>query len=120
MGQVLSHFIDQSFHIPTPTLTETNLAHQEGKVFVITGSNTSVGYQLASILYSHDATVYIAARTESKALTAISDLQKLHPQPKGKLVYLHLDLSDLSSIKPPLTISSPRRAGLMSSGTPPP
>jgi retinol dehydrogenase 12 len=99
MGQVFSHFLDQSFRIAAPTLTEKNLPDQSSKVFIITGSNTGVGYQLASILYSKNATVYIAARTESKALTAISTLQKLHPQSKGKLVYLHLDLSDLSSIK---------------------
>ena len=91
--------MDQSFRIPAPTLTEKNLPDQHGKVFIVTGSNTGVGYQLAAILYQHNATVYIAARTESKARTAISNLQELHPQSKGTLHYLHLDLSDLSGIK---------------------
>lgn len=99
MGGIFSSFMNQSFRIPAPTLTEKNLPDQQGKVFIVTGSNTGVGYQLASILYQHNATVYIAARTESKARSAISDLQALHPQSKGTLHYLHLDLSDLSSIK---------------------
>jgi retinol dehydrogenase-12 len=99
MGASFSSFLNQSFRIPPPILTEKNLPNQQGKVFIVTGSNTGVGKELASILYKHDATVYIAARTESKAQTAISDLQSLHPSSKGTLHFLHLNLSDLSTIK---------------------
>ena len=99
MGTVFSSFMNQSFRIPPPTLTEKNLPDQHGKVFIITGSNTGVGKELASILYQHNATVYVAARTESKARTAIEDIKSLHPSSKGTLHYLHLDLSDLSTIK---------------------
>ena len=99
MGQVLSHFWSQSFHIPTPPLTEKNLPDQSGRVFIVTGSNTGVGYQLASILYGANATVYVAARTETKAIEAISQIKSAHPSSKGKLTFLKLDLSDLSTIK---------------------
>ena len=95
----LRAFWSQSFFIPTPPLTEKNLPDQQGKVYLITGSNTGVGYQLCSILYQHNAKVYIAARTESKALSAIESIKKLHPESKGSLHYLHLDLSDLRTIK---------------------
>lgn len=98
MGQIVSSFLNQSFRIPPPTLTEKNLPDQTGKVFIVTGSNTGVGKELASILYQHNATVYIAARTESKALAATTDLKSLHPNSNGTLHFLPLDLSDLSTI----------------------
>ncbi|KAJ9610836.1 short-chain alcohol dehydrogenase [Cladophialophora chaetospira] len=95
----LRAFWSQSFGIPTPPLTEKNLPDQTGKVFLVTGSNTGVGYQVASILYAHNAKVWVAARTESKALAAIEDIKKEHPKSQGKLEFLYLNLSDLTTIK---------------------
>ncbi|KIX99809.1 uncharacterized protein Z520_04445 [Fonsecaea multimorphosa CBS 102226] len=95
----LRSFWTQSFGLPTPSLTEKNLPDQTGKVYLITGSNTGVGYQVAQILYSRNAKVYVAARTESKALAAIESIKKQHPKSQGKLEYLYLNLSDLSTIK---------------------
>ncbi|KAI1617119.1 short-chain dehydrogenase [Exophiala viscosa] len=92
-------FWNQSFSIPHPPLTEKNLPDQNGKVYLITGANTGVGYQLATILYSRNAKVYIGARSEAKALAAIDNLKQLHPKSEGSLEYLHLDLSDLTTIK---------------------
>jgi NAD(P)-dependent dehydrogenase (short-subunit alcohol dehydrogenase family) len=100
MFYAMDRFIGQSFFLPDPPLTEKNLGDQTGKVFVVTGSNTGVGYQLATILYGKNAKVYVAARTESKAKDAIESIKKTHPTSKGGLEYLHLDLSDLTSIKP--------------------
>jgi NAD(P)-dependent dehydrogenase (short-subunit alcohol dehydrogenase family) len=89
----------QSFGLPAPSLTEKNLPDQTGKVYLITGSNAGVGYQVASILYGQNAKVYVAARTESKALAAIDAIKKEHPKSQGKLEYLYLNLSDLTTIK---------------------
>ena len=89
----------QSFGLPTPPLTEKNLPDQNGKVFLVTGANTGVGYQVAGVLYAHNAKVWVAARTESKALQAIESIKKEHPKSRGKLEYLYLNLSDLSTIK---------------------
>ena len=58
-----------------------------------------MGYQLARILYSANATVYVAARTESKATSAIESIKTSLPSSKGTLHFLKLDLSDLSTIK---------------------
>ena len=99
MGQILSHFWQQSFFIPAPTLTENNLPDQHGKVAIVTGSNTGVGFQLAQILYKRNATVYIAARTESRALDAIKRIKQAAPESQGTLHFLKLDLSDLPTIK---------------------
>ncbi|EXJ88756.1 hypothetical protein A1O3_01820 [Capronia epimyces CBS 606.96] len=95
----LRMFWGQSFRLPPPPLTEKNLPDQTGKVFIITGANSGVGYELSRILYVHNATVYVAARSESKGKDAIAAIAKLHPESKGRLEFLFLDLSDLNTIK---------------------
>jgi len=43
--------------------------------------------------------VYVAARSEEKANAAITSLKADHVDSKGALIYLHLDLADLTTIK---------------------
>ena len=66
---------------------------------IVTGSNAGVGYQLASLLYAKNATVYVAARSEEKAHKAIDQIKTKHPDSKGTLNFLKLDLADLSTIE---------------------
>lgn len=68
-------------------------------MYIVTGANTGVGKQLARLLYSKNAKVYVAARSEAKANAAIQDIEKSHPSSSGALIFLHLDLNDLSSVK---------------------
>lgn len=65
----------------------------------MTGANTGLGKELTKILYSKHAKVYVAARSESKANAAMKEISRLYPTSKGNLVYLQLDLNDLSTIK---------------------
>ena len=58
-----------------------------------------MGKELAKILFSHDAKVYVAARNSEKAATAINEIKAAFPQSKGELVFLKLDLDDLTTIK---------------------
>jgi retinol dehydrogenase-12 len=51
------------------------------------------------MLYAKDAKVYIAARSEAKAQKTIDEIKALHPASAGELVFLKLDLSDLTTIK---------------------
>ncbi|KAE8148883.1 short-chain dehydrogenase [Aspergillus avenaceus] len=81
-------------------LTASNLPPQTGKVVIITGSTSGIGLELARILYHAGATVYIAARNQSKAETVIQTLTTDNPHSTGRLVFLPLDLSDLRTIKP--------------------
>ncbi|PNP45363.1 hypothetical protein THARTR1_10963 [Trichoderma harzianum] len=69
------------------------------QVFLVTGCSSGVGKELAKILYSHNAKVYITARSTKKAEAVIADIKAAHPESRGKLIYLHLDLNDLSSVK---------------------
>lgn len=65
----------------------------------MTGASSGVGKELAQILYSHNAKVYIAARSSEKTSAAIASIKSAIPNSKGELVFLHLDLDDLSTIK---------------------
>lgn len=51
------------------------------------------------MLYSKNGKVYIAARSEERANKAIEEIRKVAPTSKGALVFLPLDLSDLTTIK---------------------
>ncbi|KAL3473206.1 hypothetical protein BJX99DRAFT_249074 [Aspergillus californicus] len=87
------------FMNPRPTLTEANLPDQGGKVFIVTGATSGYGLLLSTILYQHNAKVYLAARNTKKITEVIDDLKKQFPNSKGDLHPLGLDLSDLSTIK---------------------
>ncbi|MEM6319703.1 MAG: oxidoreductase [Bacteroidota bacterium] len=68
-----------------------------GKTVIVTGANTGIGYETALDLYQKGAKVYLACRNEEKALNA---LEKMKTQGgTGELVYSHLDLASLSSVK---------------------
>jgi retinol dehydrogenase-12 len=69
------------------------------QVFIVTGSSSGIGKELAQILYSHNAKVYVAARSAEKANQAIDAIKSAFPNSKGVLEYLHLDLNDLTTIK---------------------
>ncbi|KAI0967310.1 short-chain dehydrogenase [Xylaria arbuscula] len=98
MGGHFSSMLTQFFP-PKPKFTEKNVPDLSGKVYLVTGSNTGVGKQLARLLYSKNAKVYVAARSESKANNAIEDIQNSHPSSAGILIFLQIDLNDLSSVK---------------------
>jgi len=67
-----------------------------GKVAIVTGANTGVGWETAKALLEHNAKVYVAARNPEKAQKAIEDLKTA----TGKqALFLKLDLADLKSVK---------------------
>jgi len=57
-----------------PTLTEINLPDQTGKVFIVTGGNSSLGIELFRILYCKGTRVYMASRSPDKASEAIKTI----------------------------------------------
>lgn len=82
-----------------PVLTEKNLSDQSGKVFIVTGATGGIGKGLTSILYQHNAKIYVAARSQSKANKLMEELRQAHPKSKGEVVFLKLELDDLTTIK---------------------
>jgi NAD(P)-dependent dehydrogenase (short-subunit alcohol dehydrogenase family) len=75
---------------------------QTGKVAVVTGANSGVGYHVALQLARRGARVYLACRNEQRALAAIeqlkTDLKELSPESEitPDLRCLHLDLNNLN------------------------
>ncbi|KAF2205450.1 NAD(P)-binding protein [Delitschia confertaspora ATCC 74209] len=85
---------------PAPTFTERNIADLSGKVYIITGAASGIGLELAKILYSKNATVYIAARSLKRAKGGIDTIKNAVKQSRGNLEPMVFDLGDLKSIKP--------------------
>ncbi|KAL1945760.1 hypothetical protein VTO73DRAFT_1762 [Trametes versicolor] len=72
-----------------------DLADLTGKVAIVTGGNSGIGYATVQILARHGAKVYIGARSEERAKAAIERLRAEGLQPgNGELEWLALDLSD--------------------------
>jgi NAD(P)-dependent dehydrogenase (short-subunit alcohol dehydrogenase family) len=68
-----------------------------GKIAIVTGSNTGIGYETALDLFQKGAKVYVACRNEEKATAAIERMKA--EGGSGELVFGHLNLASLSSIK---------------------
>ncbi|KAL7900324.1 hypothetical protein HDV63DRAFT_370843 [Trichoderma sp. SZMC 28014] len=98
MFKRISNILTQGFP-PKPTFTENNLGDLSEKVYIVTGGYSGVGYQLSKLLYAKNAVVYIAGRREDAGQDAIKSIKEAHPDSKGRLEFLLLDLADLSTIK---------------------
>lgn len=85
------------------TITEHNITPLKGKVFIVTGGSSGIGFELASILYAAGGKVYILSRTKSNVELAIERIEQQHstiPRRKiGSVHFIHLDLEDLESVK---------------------
>ncbi|KAM0321572.1 hypothetical protein ACHAQA_010062 [Verticillium albo-atrum] len=80
-------------------LTEMNLEDQSNKVFLITGASGGLGKELVDILYSKNAKVWLAARSQQKTQEVINEVKNAHPTSTGEMVFLKLELGDLTTIK---------------------
>jgi len=74
----------------------TKIENMEGKVIIVTGANSGIGFHVTKVLAGKNATVILASRNEEKAKKA---LKKISDEYKNaKLKYINLDLADLNSI----------------------
>ena len=91
MGQIWSECLP-----PPPTWTTADIPDLTGKIALVTGGNSGIGKETVRALLEHNATVYLAARDESKAKRAIDELKEA----TGKEArFLKLDLADLKAVK---------------------
>lgn len=84
---------------PKPSFTEMNITSLSGRVFIVTGGNAGVGFELVKILYSKGGKIYMASRSQTKANEAIKKLKTIPTTTPGEVKHLFLDLSDLTTIK---------------------
>ncbi|KAF9003235.1 NAD-P-binding protein [Cyathus striatus] len=77
-----------------------DLVDLKGKVVIVTGGNTGIGFATVQHLARAGAKVYLAARNESKATGAIARLEHEGLGPgNGEVIWLKLDLSDPRDVK---------------------
>nr|GAT56722.1 NAD-binding protein [Mycena chlorophos] len=75
------------------SISESDLHDLHGKVALVTGGNTGIGYATVLLLARNGAKVYMGARDEGRALAAIKQLQE-EGLNDGSVHWLMLDLSD--------------------------
>ncbi|KAJ7339754.1 hypothetical protein DFH08DRAFT_783354 [Mycena albidolilacea] len=90
MGTVLALISHPSFR------PEHDIPDLSGKIVLVTGGNSGIGYETVKQLLLKNAKVYLAARSPKKAAAAI---KKLEEETKKSAVFLELDLADLRSVR---------------------
>ena len=77
--------------------TEKDVPDQSGKVAVVTGANTGLGFHVARVLAEQGAKVFLGCRSKNKAEDAVKRIR--NGAPKADVHVLPLDLGDLSSVQ---------------------
>ncbi|KAF5371110.1 hypothetical protein D9758_004259 [Tetrapyrgos nigripes] len=95
MGSRLLSLLSETWP-PKPKWTTDDIPNLARKVMIVTGGNAGIGKETVKALLEHNAKVYLAARNQVRAETAIKDLR----EKTGKdAIWLKLDLADLRSVK---------------------
>ncbi|KAH8666999.1 hypothetical protein BX600DRAFT_540271 [Xylariales sp. PMI_506] len=92
-------FLDQWASPPKSNFNEENVPSQAGRVFIVTGATSGIGFELAKILYGKGAKIYLACRSKERAEESIRQIRDTKPQDPGALIFLPFDLNDLESVK---------------------
>ncbi|KAF9559291.1 NAD(P)-binding protein [Agrocybe pediades] len=88
------------------SVSEDELLDLRGKVAIVTGGNSGIGYATVRVLARRGAKVYLAARSEERARAALAQLAEEQRNsktdstvPYGHVEWLKLDLSDIRQTK---------------------
>jgi len=73
------------------------LGDQSGRVAIVTGSNSGIGFETARVLATKGATVVMACRNLEKANPKADEIGAAHPD--ADVEVMQLDLSDLGSVQ---------------------
>jgi len=79
------------------TFSESSVADQTGKTFVITGGNSGIGYEAALMLAKKNANVILACRSPQRASDALALIRAAVPT--AKVDVMRLDLASLQSVR---------------------
>jgi len=94
MGAYLSAF-SQTFP-PASHFNPEDIPDLAGKVIIVTGGNTGIGYETIKALLPKNPKVYMASRSKEKAEAAI---QKLKAETGKEALFLQLDLADKAAVR---------------------
>ena len=70
---------------------------QNGRVVIVTGSSSGIGYETSKVLFDKNATIIMAVRNERKGINAIQKIMNGHLEAHIELMLI--DLTDLQSIR---------------------
>jgi NAD(P)-dependent dehydrogenase (short-subunit alcohol dehydrogenase family) len=74
-----------------------NIPDQTGRVIIVTGGNSGLGYESALALARKGAQVIVASRDQTKAATALDQIRE--KVPGAKVGFRKLDLASLASVR---------------------
>src|SRR3954467_1876205 len=77
--------------------TSNDIPSQSGKLAVVTGGNSGIGYEAALALAGKGAHVILAVRSAEKGQAAVTAIQRAHPGAQAEV--MALDLSNLASVR---------------------
>ena len=77
--------------------TLENIPDQRGKIVIVTGANSGIGYEAARALARKGANVIMACRSLEKGEAAVAQIRRENLQ--GDVILRQLDLADLSSVR---------------------
>ncbi len=77
--------------------THDDLSDQTGRVFLVTGANTGLGFETTKALASRGARVLMGCRSSNRASEAIDQIRT--QVPSADLEFIQLDQADLSSVR---------------------
>ncbi|KAJ3978801.1 short chain dehydrogenase [Lentinula detonsa] len=78
----------------------SSIPNLSGRVAIVTGGNTGLGYITVRELARKGARVYMLSRTDTRALAAIEKIKgELGPELKPEIEYINFDLLSLKSAK---------------------
>ena len=84
----------------SPRFTFSDIPDLTGKVAIVTGSNTGIGYVTAREMAKKGATVVVASRSPERGMDAVARITKaLNGKGTGSVVFLPLDLGSFKSIR---------------------
>jgi len=81
----------------TSNWTVENMPDLTGKIAIVTGANSGIGYETARALARKDARVILACRNKEKGEATIRQIRQEHPVARVEL--MQLDLSSLASVR---------------------
>lgn len=77
--------------------TLENMPDLKGKVFIVTGGNSGLGFESVKAFAGKGAEVILTSRSPEKGEIAKTEILKNHPN--GKIIVMELDLMDFASIR---------------------